>query len=96
MWGLRDRAILLAYRGVIPSRCPGDFVLASVFCWNYFSRKKNQQHTCCILLKYLLITPPPPKYIMRSPVVIITKDVMEKKRIETKIGLGFVVKANVG
>ena len=33
---------------------------------------------------------------MSSPVVIITQETMEKKRIKTKIGAGSVVKENFG
>ena len=38
----------------------------------------------------------PLKYTMISPVVTISQEVMEKKRIKTKIGVGYVVKTKVG
>ena len=37
-----------------------------------------------------------PNYIIIPPVVTIEQDMMEKKRIKTKIWVGFVVNANVG
>ena len=49
-----------------------------------------------MLLKLLITSPPPPKSTMRSPVVKITQEMMEKKRNKTNIGVGSVVKAKVG
>ena len=52
------------------------------------------------MLLQLLITPMPsdshPKCTMSSPVVKIAQEMMEKKRIKTNIGVGYVVKAKVG
>ena len=42
-----------------------------------------------------VISTPPPKSTVTSAVVTITKDMMEKKRIKTKIGVGSVVKKQV-
>ena len=35
MWVVRARTVLFAERGVLGSQRPGDFLLASVFCWNF-------------------------------------------------------------
>ena len=89
MWGLRDCAVWFAERGFIPSQRPGDLLLASIFCWNYFLHTKqiNGTLTFCYYNRY-----PPPKVTTRFPVVTISLGVMDKKRIKTKISGGVCCK----
>ena len=60
MWGLRDRAIWFAERGVFGSQRPGNFLLASVFCFNLFSQKnKSTEHLLFATAISKLSLPPP-------------------------------------
>ena len=73
---------------------PGQFIVGFCFCWNYFFTKKiTRTLAICYCNQY---KPPHPKSTMSSPVIKITKGMKEKKRIKTKIGVGYVVKANIG
>ena len=50
MWVLRDRVLWFNERCVFPSWRRGNFLLASFFCWDYFSHKKQINSTlaiCC-------------------------------------------------
>ena len=71
------------------------FVGFCLFLELIFTHKINEEHTRHLLLQFL-ISPPPPDSTMSLPVVTIAQEMMMKKRVKTKIGVGSVVKARVG
>ena len=71
------------------------FVGFCLFLELIFTHKINEEHTRHLLLQ-LLKSPPPPDSTMSLPVVTIAQEMMMKKRVKTKIGVGSVVKARVG
>ena len=73
----------------------------AMFCWLlYFVgitfHSKNKLTAHLIFATEIDNFPTPNKYTMRSHVVTIAQEMMEKKRIKKKIGVGYVVKAKVG
>ena len=64
-----------------------------VFFGTNFHTKKNQSYAHCSLLQKLSS---PPKSTMSSPVVNVKEGIKTTKQTKTKIGVGCVVKANVG
>ena len=69
------------------------FCLFVFFCWNDFSHTKNQPYARYSLLQSIS---PPPKFTMISSVITVKEGVELKKKTKTKIGVGSIVKAEVG
>ena len=93
MWGLRDRAILFAERGVIGSQHPVGFCWILFLLGLLFTQQQQKVHS--LFAAEIVNRPPTPKPTMISLVVIIAQEVMENNLTKTKIWVGSVVKSNV-
>ena len=93
--------ICFAERGVIGSQRPGDFLLVCDFFVGMTFHTENKSTIRFLFSTEIYIIPPPPPLptpysTMISPVVTVKYGMEMKKKTKTKIGVGSVVKANVG
>ena len=91
IWVLKSHAIWFIERGIIYSQRPGDFLLASVFCWNWKKNSLTSHSQIATTTAYQ-----PPQVNQELPVGPITKRRKKEKRDKTKIRVGTSVTVKIG